>query len=131
MVPLALVLGACGSPESAWAAEATSRFVRLVTDDPAAACELLAPRTKEKVEEEGEGDCAKGLESAGLPEAASAADDGGRAMTDVAGNTARVGVSGQSVFLSLFEDGWRVTAAGCTRASYDPAVPYDCLVKGE
>lgn len=131
LVPLAFVVGGCGSPESAWAAEATSRFVTLVADDPAAACDLLAPKTREQVEEEGDGDCAKGLGALELPGSMAAPANGGRPMTEVAGNTARVALQDQSVFLSLFDDGWRVVAAGCTRPSDDPAVPYECVVQGE
>ena len=48
----------------------------------------------------------------------------------VAGHSAQVRYAQETVFLSLFDDGWRVTAAGCSRTSTDPSVPYDCTVGG-
>ena len=33
-------------------------------------------------------------------------------------------MSGDTIFLALFDEGWRVTAAGCERASTDPQEPY-------
>ena len=41
----------------------------------------------------------------------------------------RSGTAQETVFLALFDDGWRVTAAGCTRLA-GPAEPYDCDVEG-
>ncbi|GAA6527659.1 hypothetical protein [Intrasporangium sp. DVR] len=125
--PVAFALGGCGSPEAASAASAASRFVRLAADDPAAACELLAPRTREKVTEEAKGSCAEGLRS----QLASAATDGPDVEPEIAGHTAKVATGGQTVFLSLFEDGWKVLAAGCTRASEDTSTPYDCALEGD
>jgi hypothetical protein len=45
----------------------------------------------------------------------------------VYGLQAEVILSGDTVFLSRFEDGWRVIAAGCTPQE---GKPFDCLVKG-
>jgi hypothetical protein len=126
--PLAFALGGCGSPEAAAAAAAASQFIGLVRADPGAACELLAPRTREKATEEGDGDCAEGLRSAGLP---AVSMDGSNLAPEIAGHTARVTTGGQTVFLSLFDDGWKVLAAGCTRSSGDQATPYECAVEGE
>ena len=65
-LPLALAIGGCGSPEAASAASTASRFVDLASEDPGGACGMLAPRTRDKAAEEGDGDCAEGLRSAGL-----------------------------------------------------------------
>ncbi len=126
-LPLAFALGGCASPEAASAGSAASRFVDLASEDPGAACGLLAPRTREKAAEEGDGDCAKGLRSAELSSSSSGSD----VPPEVAGHTALVTTGGQTVFLTLFEDGWKVLAAGCTRVSEDEAVPYDCAVEGD
>ena len=53
-----------------------------------------------------------------------------RGTVSVAGHSAQVRYARETVFLSLFDDGWRVTAAGCSRTSSDQAVPYDCTVEG-
>ena len=92
--------------------------------DPAAACALLAPRTRESVEQDG-APCAQALGDEDLPA------PGRRTAVTVAGHSAQVRYAGETVFLSLFDDGWRVTAAGCSRTSPDPAVPYDCAVEGD
>ena len=59
-----------------------------------------------------------------------AAGGRGTGLVVVAGHSAQVRYSGDTVFLARFDDGWRVTAAGCRRVSTDPAVPYDCAVDG-
>jgi hypothetical protein len=125
-LPLSLALGGCGSPEAASAASTAARFVDLVSDDPAAACGMLAPRTRDKVAEDGDDDCAEGLRSAELSSASSSSD----VPPEVAGHTALVTTGGQTLFLTLFDDGWKVFAAGCTRSSDDEAVPYDCALEG-
>jgi len=127
LVPLAFALGGCASPEAASAGSAASRFVDVASKDPNAACALLAPRTREKAAENGDGDCAKGLRSAEISSSPSGSD----VPPEVAGHTALVTTGGQTVFLTLFEDGWKVLAAGCTRVSEDEAVPYDCALQGD
>jgi hypothetical protein len=47
--------------------------------------------------------------------------------TDVYGQWAQVRLTGDTVFLAVFPDGWRVVAAGCTPR---PERPYDCVLKG-
>ncbi len=131
LVPLALLVGGCGSAESEAAAEASTRFVAMVRNDPSGACGMLAPHTRQRVEDDGDGDCVKGLEAAGLPAPGAAGDTAGQAVTEVAGHTAQVKLPGQAVFLSLFDDGWRIIAAGCTRPAEDTAISYDCLVQGD
>lgn len=126
--PLAVAVAGCGSPESEAASAAAVRFVEAVPEDPDAACDLLAPPTVEKTAEEGGGDCAAGLQSAGLSLGSPAASE---LSAEVAGHTARVTVGRQTVFLSLFDDGWKVLAAGCERRSDDQAEPYDCAVQGD
>lgn len=117
------VLAGCGADvERTEAARAADAFTASGAQDPAAACARLAPRALEDVEEEGP--CASALREAGLPPA------GRRLGVTVAGHSAQVRYTGDTVFLARFDDGWRVTAAGCRRAAADPAVPYDCTVDG-
>ena len=122
VVPL---LTGCGADvEKQQAAAAADAFSAAVGPDPAGACRMLAPRTVESLESQGTGDCAKDLADAGIPPA------GAQRSVSVAGHTAQVRYTGEAVFLSLFDTGWKVTAAGCTRSSGDPSVPYDCVVEG-
>jgi hypothetical protein len=121
-----LVLGvaACGAPvERQEAGAAADAFTADVERDPTAACALLAPRTLESVEKDGT-PCDRALPAQGLP------TPGRRSAVAVAGHSAQVRYSDDTVFLALFDDGWKVTAAGCSRTSPDPATPYDCTVEG-
>jgi|SRR5690349_796645 hypothetical protein len=121
---LPLVLSGCGADVERQEAGATAdAFSADVAADPAAACALLAPRTLQSVEQDGE-PCAQALPAADLPV------PGQRGTVSVAGHSAQVRYEQETVFLSLFDDGWRVTAAGCSRTSTDPSVPYNCAVEG-
>ena len=122
-LPVVLVLGGCGADvERRQAARAAGEFEVTATSDPAAACRLLAPRTVEALETEG--GCASALGDAGL------SAPGELLGVTVAGHSAQARFADDTVFLALFDRGWRVTAAGCSRRSSDPAQPYDCAVEG-
>src|SRR4029077_5247053 len=97
-------------------------FAAGVSQDPQAACALLAPRTKKSLEKDGE-PCARALTKEDQPNPAKQTE------VNVAGPSAQVRYAEDTVFLSLFDDGWRVTAAGCARTSPDQAVRYDCSVQ--
>ncbi len=123
---LAVTLGltGCGAPvERQEAGAAADRFEADVQADPAAACGLLAPRTLESVEKDGTS-CARALPEDHLPV------PGAKDAVTVAGHSAQVRFADDTVFLALFDDGWKVTAAGCSRTSGDPATPYDCAIEG-
>lgn len=134
---LALGVAGCGSAEADAAGTAAVTFMSAVGADGEGerawetACLLLAPATRAALEEEGDGDCAQGLESV----AAGLAGSGAGASVDrveVAGATALAAVGDGVVFLARFDDGWRVTAAGCrTPAGGGPGEPMDCLVRGD
>jgi hypothetical protein len=117
-------LTGCASSESQAAADAARQFAREIRSDPVSACELLAPGTRDELESSSETDCPAALAEAGLPEA------GAPVSTVVAGHSAQVVLESDTVFLALFEGGWRVTAAGCTAQDHDRALPYDCIVTG-
>jgi hypothetical protein len=123
-LPAVLLLGGCGADaERQQAAQVADTFTADVSADPQAACALLAPRTEQSVEQDGQ-PCVRALVQDDLP------TPGEHTSVTVAGHSAQVRYTGETVFLALFDDGWRVTAAGCSRTSPDPAVPYDCAVEG-
>ena len=119
-----LLVAGCGADvERQQAGAAADTFAADVTHDPEAACALLAPRTEQAVEEDGE------LVRARRCRVRTCRRRGGAPRSRWPGTRRRCATPQETVFLALFDDGWRVTAAGCTRTSPDPAVPYDCVVE--
>jgi hypothetical protein len=121
---LAAALAGCsaqGSSETDAAGAAAVRFSSIARTDTNAACSLLAPQTVSELQK-GSGTCARGLEDADPPA-------GGR-LRDVVvyGLDAIARLDADTVFLARFDNGWRVTAAGCTPPRSDG--PYDCDIKG-
>lgn len=108
-VPLLSACGADSATEQASAA--ATRFLAAV-HDPARACALLAPGTREEVGRERP--CPEELTDAGLRPGQTVRS------VDVAGHSARAMTSDDVVFLALFDDGWRVTAAARTPPSRVP-----------
>ena len=124
-VLVATVATGCGAGATeAEARSAADAFVADLERDPAAACQRLAPETRETLETDAGTSCEDALGELGLQGAGSAE------AVDVAGHAAQVRYAGDTLVLGLFDDGWRVTAAGCQRPSGDPAQPYDCDVHG-
>ncbi|MGW7270913.1 hypothetical protein ACWGH5_10370 [Streptomyces sp. NPDC054864] len=124
---LLAALSGCGSVQEREdsASAAVIRFqANLRTADNARGCAALAPGTRDEVEQNAELPCARALSDAGLPKAGPADEV---RVVDVYGRQARVVTSRDTLFLSSFPGGWKVTAAGCTER---PAMPYQCLIKG-
>ncbi|MWA08941.1 hypothetical protein [Streptomyces sp. BA2] len=120
-------LSGCGSVQEREdsASAAVLRFQEsLRTTDTTRGCAALAPGTRDELEQNAELPCPRALSDAGLPEAGTA--DEAR-VVDVYGRQARVVTNRDTLFLSSFPGGWKVTAAGCTER---PAMPYQCLIKG-
>ncbi|WP_079407402.1 hypothetical protein [Streptomyces sp. 3211] len=119
---LALTGCATGAERSRAAGAAAAAFERALADrDTALGCETLAPGTREELEQEQPCPTAlQGLQLTGAREPAQAAV--------VYGSQARVVYPHDSVFLALFTDGWKVTAAGCTPRQ---GRPYRCELKGD
>lgn len=118
-----LALAGCagqGNTENQNAQTVALRFEGSIANNPTTACALLAPETIKAVEENGDA-CAKKL-----PQKADPARDRATSV-QVYGKDAIVHVGTDTLFLARFADGWRVTAAGCTR---QPDRPYDCKVRG-
>ena len=117
-------LAACSgdsSPAATDAARAATSFTASVDAQPEAACALLAPQTRQELENSS-GPCAQGIKDANLPSA-------GRVISvDVYGQDAMVRLEHDTLFLARFGSGWRVTAAGCTPQEQDR--PFSCELKG-
>ena len=93
----------------------------LDSGDGHAACDLLAPKTVEQLEEQADAACPDAL--AALP----LATGGDPVQATAYGLAAEVVLVGDTVFLTHAPGGWLVTAAGCSPV---PDQPYDCQVKG-
>ena len=125
---LATGCSSAGPEFSMSAAAALSFHEALANNQPTVACELLAPGTREELEQSAEAPCPEALADVGLPDATTVTS------ADVYGANARVvldgetGESGDTVFLARFGAQWKVVAAGCKAR---PDLPYDCDVKGD
>lgn len=122
---LTLLLAGCagrGSAENEPVADTATRFLAAVASAPEQGCGLLAPATLEEVEADGE-QCADVL-----PDATGSVPTSGEPQVDVYGRDAMVRWGAQTLFLARFDEGWRVTAAGCEPTGED--LPYDCEVEG-
>jgi hypothetical protein len=114
--------GASGQPDDV-AAVAARFHAALARGDAALACAQLAPQTLAKLEQQERRPCAQAILDAELPGGARPAD------TSVYVTTATVELEhGGRMFLDRFEDGWKVSAAGCRPAGAD--LPYDCELGG-
>ena len=120
-----LALAGCGAsdraPEAARVAE--SFYAALDQGDGEAACDMLAPQTQSKLERQERAPCETAILDLDLPRGASAAE------TSVYVTSASVSLAeGGRTFLDEYEEGWRVSAAGCTSTA--PDLPYECELEG-
>jgi hypothetical protein len=119
-----MTLTGCASVDER-AAAATSVALRLLTaaqaDDGAGACATLAPETLAELEDSAGKPCAEAILAEDL------APPGTVESAAVFGQWAQVRLAGDTLFLAVFPDGWRVVAAGCTPR---PERPYDCALQG-
>lgn len=119
-----VMVGGCGavSERRDEARAAAERFEQaLAARQYAQVCHALADVTRQEVEQSAGGPCEKGMSQANAP-------DGGSVIhVDVHGRQARAVLTGDTLFLSRFPDGWKVMAAGCTP---QPDRPYQCEIKG-
>ncbi|MEW2413156.1 hypothetical protein AB0953_05470 [Streptomyces sp. NPDC046866] len=116
----------CGAPaaRTAGAQDSARAFAGAVAGgDFRAACALLAPRTRQELEQDEQKPCALALAGQDLPRAAARTVH----ATEVYGRQAMVRLGEDTLFLSEFGGGWRVVAAGCRPEADEP---YRCAVKG-
>ncbi len=115
------VLTACGTDGRQLAA--SNAATAFLAASPAQGCQLMAPDTAKAMAASDGTTCAQALARHHLPRATAVR------RVEVAGQSAQVVLQDQVVFLGLFPDGWRVTAAGCVRADPDEQIPYECEVE--
>ncbi|MFP5348010.1 MAG: hypothetical protein ACLGIA_13410 [Actinomycetes bacterium] len=112
----------CASAKVPAVDEVASAFYAAVADsDGAGACHLLAPKTRDEVEESAGSPC----DQAVLDQVEAAS--GSVTSTTVYGDQALVRLEEDTVFLARYAPGWRVVAAGCTARKDEP---YQCSLKG-
>ena len=87
--------------------------------DGARACDLLAPATRQELEDTRGTSCARAV----LEEDLSAGS--GAARVKVFDSTAQAVVGAETLFLSRYDGTWLVIAAACTAV---PERPYDCRI---
>jgi hypothetical protein len=122
-VLVAVAAAGCSGPGTKEAADTAVSFEQLVVAAPDQACQLLSGHTRERVEKEAKASCAEALPQQDLPAASTVQS------VDVYGHDAMVLLDGDVVFLARFDEGWKVTAAGCNPGS-QPDEPFDCDVSG-
>jgi hypothetical protein len=123
---LTVAIAGCGAsgPGLGPARAAARRFESAVASgDGGGACDTLAPETRQDLETSGNQPtpCPEALVGQHLPVGTSVRS------AVVYGDQALVTFGKDTVFLSRFASGWKVTAAGCTPR---PRRPYDCALKG-
>jgi len=115
----ALLVGGCADQRAGQPVDTTNRFLTALADgDTTAACQLLAPTTSQSLTSDGE-PCGDALAALALP--TEPARD-----ASVWSDRAQVHSDGDTLFLVDLADGWRIAAAGCTRAEEDT---YDCALE--
>ena len=116
-----LAVGGCAAPPGP-AGSTASRFVAAVGRSAwSTACAMLAPVTRDDLEQSAGTPCADALAQVGLEPA------GPVVRVEVFGTMAQARMGQDTVFLARFPGGWKVLAAGCS-----PQVgrPYDCRLQG-
>jgi hypothetical protein len=117
-----MLAGCMPSATAADVEHVAARFARAAqASDGATLCRLLAPATREEIEESAGAACPAAITDE--PLGTSTADR----KTSVFGDEAMVTTDDDTLFLSRFADGWRVAAAACKPRA---GRPYDCRVKG-
>lgn len=123
---LTLLVTGCagrGSAEDQAAADAATQFLAAVGTAPESGCDLLAPATLEQARVRRRA-VRRGVGRGREP----GSPGSGEPRVDVYGRDAMVRWGGATLFLARFDDGWRVTAAGCEPRGKD--LPYDCTIEG-
>ena len=114
-------LAGCGASDDAAAERARHFYASLAAGDGAKACADLAPEARSSLEQQEEKPCEKAILDQDLPTPPS------HESAKVYGSMAQVAVGTETAFLSRYDDGWRLTAVGCTPTR--PGEPYDCAIE--
>jgi hypothetical protein len=89
--------------------------------DGTRACAALAPQTRQELQQSAKTSCRKAFFEERLSPAGTVRE------VQVYGRQARVVLAADTLFLSIFPSGWKITAAGCEPRSHQP---YQCQIKG-
>lgn len=117
-----MLVAGCGSPEDRAAERQASSLRAAIADgDGAGACALLSSRALGQLEQSAGKPCPQAILEESVP------TSGESSTVRVFGNMAEVKYPGETVFLSRYSEGWRVSAAGCTAT---PSGIYDCTITG-
>jgi hypothetical protein len=118
------LLTACGASSDPAPRSVAGTFTHAIADkNGAAACALLAPATRDELEQSAGTSCASAIVDEKLPDA------GAPLASSAFGTMAQVSFGTDVVFLAEFPRGWRVMAAGCA-PSPTPDAPYKCQLSG-
>ena len=113
--------GGCASGDAP--ADRAEHFHRALADgDGSGACDDLSQETRTALEQQEQKPCEEAITGLRLPEHA------GEPETEVYGSMAQVRMGEETLFLSRYDDGWRVVAAGCRPTSGDR--PHECELEG-
>ena len=124
LVVVLLAGGGCsGSSDTAVSSVSDSFRQALAVRDGARACGLLSPRTVSDLEQSSGKPCASAVLEENVP------TTGDPTAVEVYGRMAEVRYADDTVFLSRFDQGWRLVAAGC-RPPSGSAQRFDCQVSG-
>jgi hypothetical protein len=123
---LVLALAGCGQSDDRAAVRAvTERFYNAYdAKQGAVACSTIASETRKQLESE---------ESEPCPDAVGSLEVSGGPILKVAVEMTNAKVdlaSGESVFLSEEQPGWRITALGCRPTKTPTDTPFDCELEG-
>lgn len=119
---LAATAAGCSSSRDAAVEQVSDDFRSAVrAEDGAAACRELSDAVRYELELSSGATCEVELRSVRLPAMGSARD------VSVSGTAAQVRYDDDVIFLSEFDDEWKVIAAGCLARAKGP---YDCQVGG-
>jgi hypothetical protein len=121
-----IMLSGCGSNRAADVQRVASQFYDAVSGQNGAdACALLAAPTRSAVEQAEDKQCAGAIVAAGLEPPSDLE------RVEVYGTMAQVTWAKDVTFLTRYDDGWRVLAAGCSLPppSERTADRYDCTVE--
>ena len=115
----ALMLTGCANAQEPEVTRVATAFEN-PSGNPEARCDLLAPATLKAFEKDQTSSCSDAVAQLSL-------DGGTVTKVEIWGGDAQVSMSGDTVFLTETDAGWRVTAASCTSQG---EAPYDCEVEG-
>jgi hypothetical protein len=119
-----LALAGCSTGQEDEVRSTAHRFYQAIADkDGAAACGVLAPRTRSELEQSAKKDCASAVLEESLPQVTTPRS------VQAYGTMSQVRYGSETAFLSRYGDSWKVYAAGCKPPS-SQSTPYDCQISG-